>query len=338
MEWPRRLTIEKWIEDYYSDKGDDFVLESIDIDQVLNLVKSAPNQGAYQVFTGVRRFSGSLLKVSTLTFQEESTLLIEAGDRDLIVIAANEVLFDAPQLRLEIRLTHRTSRDGVPGATIEALPQAVRPKGERHGPHGADGRTGNPGGHGEDRTAPTVIFIFGSMAVRSGTIDKELLDATLVFNGVQGGHGANGGTGQNGQQGAKGRDASWSGFKCRHAAGSGGNGGSGGLGGPAGEGGDGADGADLIFYGPDESLSLLKFFNTINEGASGGRPGSPGGGGSGGKFGGWGKRRTGCGRGSTSGSVGPDGDEGRRGNFGAAGKSGSLAYLDDNDRAVDTLF
>lgn len=313
------------------------VTDQVDFDEVLDLIAAAPDQGAYQVFKGERTYRGSLLKVSTLIFQEEASLKIEPGDRELIIIAAKEVKFDTEQIRVSVEASYPPSQNGREPAAWPRLPAAVRPKNEKHGPSGRDGAQGRTGEAGETPEGLTVIFLFGSISPRPDTIDTGAIDANFLFNGQNGGHGSVGGRGQDGQAGARGRAASFRGLKCRRGAGDGGDGGNGGRGGRGGEGGDGAPGAEIIFYGPEDVIDITQLFNISNIGGVGGDGGQAGRPGEGGKRGAAGAGRPTCGRGK-AGKTGSDGARGAHGRNGENGEDGALRFIDDQNRPVGSLF
>ena len=328
------LVIQEWLSEL-NDKG--LLSEEELTDEILNLVQRADNEGAYQVFRGERTLRKSLLKVSTLTFQELSTLVIAPGNSELVIIAAEEVKFDTDQIRVSLRLEKVPAKLGLTPNPWPKLGRRSRPSGRKHGPSGKHGEPGRKGGEGETPDGLTIVFIFGSISTRSGTVDPEAVDANFLFNGSNGGNGSGGGDGQDGQAGAHGRKASFRGVKCRRGAGDGGNGGNGGRAGDGGDGGDGAPGTDIIFYGPNDLLEIAKLFNISNIGGHWGIGGSPGDRGRGAFPGSPGRHKPSCGRGSR-GAFGRDGAPGEIGDKGERGEDGELQYLDDSERPVSSLF
>lgn len=318
-------------------------LVSSDIDSILTIIDAYPSQGSFQVNAGINNIiDDQIVKFDTITFQEDAILTIERRDYDFYIFAAEEVLFDSPQFNVRIQWSEPPfpKNNGINGLDYGGGSKnagCCRKGSKKHGRHGLDGGDGTEGEDGTARFDIPVYFVVGSMKTRPGTIDIPALDAVLNFSGADGQRGGNGGRGGAGQDGGRGKKSS--GFpRCRRGAGDGGNAGSGGDGKNGGDASAGANGSDIVFYGPESTLDIIKFFEIINlggAGASGGEGGSEGRAGFVGRSGK--NNRPGCGSGSF-GAKGNDGLSGLDGEDSIGGKRGSLFFIQDTDRQTGTLF
>lgn len=264
--------------------------------EVLNSLKSSVSRGKQDV-RGIMGLPESVAKFDTVTFDNESVLMLEAMDAKYIALAIKNLIFDIknPQYRAYISRPIGALEQGI----IKQLIGADGTSGG-NGSRGVDGGGhGTPGGNGENggnasagqtkRIPPIFIFIQSISFGTSGTPEKQYFN--LNFSGFSGGDGGNGGSGGDGGRGGDGQNGVPGGFDCKSGAKDGGNGGNAGVGGRGGDGGNGGNGAALFLYAPDKEIFNFSTGNiepgNAGKPGMGGRPGIPGAGGTGGANVGW---------------------------------------------------
>ncbi|WP_312994212.1 hypothetical protein [Achromobacter animicus] len=277
------------------------VLAAPALDEVIKAIKAAPNLGKLDV-RGSMGLTEPLLKLNTLTFDDQAVLILENLDADFIAIAANELLLDIrnpayrayisrPVGQLEIDIVSALrGGDGGPGANGQDGQGESNRQGLPGG-HGLDGGNGLPG---RTRPLPPVFFFIQKLSFgKLGKPSRQYL--YLNFQGLPGGSGGTGGNGGNGGKGSNGKEGADSAFDCREGPGRGGDGGNAGRGGKGGTGGTGGNGGSLYLFAP--SADLFDFSTANIEGGVPGRPGDGGDPGSNGRPGLGGPRNGWCGSG-----------------------------------------
>lgn len=297
-----------------------------------------------QFANGMNYIDENLVIGRKITFQENAIVEINPDLEGDIIFAAEEFIFDAPQLSLRIKWRDRTSLSGEDGENgIGYSPgspaSCCKPGSRKHGNDGRPGGQGESGGDGESRQVPSLIFVVGDIVVRTGTIQLAAIDASVELSGPSGGIGGRGGNGGWGEKGGRGVDAEMGFFKCKHGAGDGGRGGNGGDAGAGGNGGNGSDGADFLVYAPEDTLAIVRLFNIRIDGGQGGAAGPAGRAGRGGEGGANGTRAgtIGCG-GGDDGTRGTGGSQSYDGLAGSAGSRGELVFVPEGERTVSSLF
>jgi hypothetical protein len=256
------------------------------LNEVIKAVMAAPNQGKLDV-RGAIGLTESVLKLDTLTFDDQAVLVLENLDADFIAIAAKELLLDIKNPAYRAYVSRPIGQ--MEFDIVNSL------RGEDGGPaiHGPDGqgesnRQGLPGGHGVDgsngtagrtKLLPPVFFFIQKLSFgKLGAPSRQFL--YLNFQGLPGGSGGTGGIGGNGGKGSNGKEGASGAFDCKEGPGRGGDGGNAGRGGRGGNAGNGANGGSLYLFAPSADLFD---FSTAN--IEGGNPGGPGDGGDPGKIG-----------------------------------------------------
>lgn len=271
---------------------------------VLQEIKAAPLLGAFDVKNEVI-FSDRILRTKVLKVFDSSTLVLTGSIIEpFIVIAAQEVVIDNPNVRAVFTR---------PSATADISEMAKRLRGGDGSPglgggdglytdqygHGAPGGNGYEGGAGFPGgtfNLPPVFIFVQDIRLGTGTVPMHEC-VEMYFDGYRGGFGGiggKGGPGGRGHEGAQGEEDFWG---CTRGGGRGGDGGLGGMPGLSGSAGRGGNGADVFFVAPLAKIDLLKFFSVRQEGGPPGEPGGRGNPGDGGPAGGAGRGTARCGGG-----------------------------------------
>lgn len=261
------------------------------LSEVIKALKESPNLGKLDV----REIIGlpqSISKFDTVTFDNESILILEAIDDKFIAIAIKELIFDIKNPKYKASISRPIGKfeddillklKGVDGAN--GLNGHKGANGGGNGSPGGNGTNGSDGMNGQTKQIPPVyIFVQSIKFGTAGTPDKQFFN--LYFPGFDGGNGGKGGDGGAGGRGGDGQNSVSGMFDCKSGAGRGGDGGNGGAGGRGGNGGNGGNGASIYLFAPDSSIFNFTTGN-IEAGVAGvlghgGNAGAPGKGGSGG--------------------------------------------------------
>ena len=170
------------------------------ITSALETIDSFPVYADRQFANGINYIDENLVIGRKITFQENAIVEINPDLEGDIIFAAEEFIFDAPQLSLRIKWRERISlsgEDGEHGISYNPrIPASCCKLGSRkHGNDGRPGGQGETGGDGESRQVPSLIFVVGDIVVRTGTIQLPALDASVELSGPFGGIGGRGGNG-----------------------------------------------------------------------------------------------------------------------------------------------
>lgn len=280
--------------------------------EVLEKIRKAPVEGnIYSVNDYAQEYSKQILKADTITFHENSNLVLSNINEPWVAIVAKNLQFTEPDRPNKIiyraawtpQVYQRPAQPATPGAPVKAPV----------GANGTDGTSGNGGATGSNGDTPPrtpdVYLIVGNIVNKLNKPVPQSLYLVFDMRGMNGGDAGPGGVGGNGGPGGDGGDGDYHSPDryplspgCVASAGRGGAGGIGGLGGTGGIGAPGANGAALYYAAPQNVLYSLSYAQVFNQ---------PGVGGAGGLSG-------------TSGVTGPDGARGahpgtcRGGTFGPA--------------------